>query len=263
MSPCKLLTMCSRLSRGRGWVFNFRGLLRVHHFTTGAERTLVTPQTLSSSGVLAYQRCHDDIVCVYANSYKFVSFRTEVRSHAAHFKVLCSHTSASAVTYLDLTISIVRSRRIKLEPEFKKVVIPLAPESGHTIAVHGAWPVAVPRRNINLSGGKVHSSALVEYYRSHNAAPGTLRVPERTLLGPPARAAGTPSDRSSTQAVRMKATANLLLISTLPSFVSNLQPPADQNLRTRIAWRYSFSSLAQIIQRSNCLHLKGGRGGDH
>ena len=196
------------------------------------------------------------------NSDKLVNLSGEVKSHAAHFKVLCSHTSASAVAYLDLTISIVRSR-INVEPAFKKVVIPLAPESGHTTAVHRAWPVAVAQRNINLSGGKVHNSAIVEYYRNHNAAPGTLRVLERTLLRPPARAPGTPSDRPSTQTVWMKATAHPLLISTLPSFVSNLQPPADQNLRIRIAWRNSHSSLAQIIRKSNRRHLKDGRGGDH
>ena len=137
-------------------------------------------------------------------------------------------------------------------------MLPLAPESGHTTAVHRAWPVAVARRNINLSGGKVHNNAIVEYYRNNNAAPVTLRVLERTLLSPPAPCSS--SDRSSTQTVWMKATAHPLMTSSLPSFVSNLQPPADENLRIRIAWRNSHSSLAQLICKSNRHHLKDGLG---
>lgn len=121
-------------------------------------------------------------------------------------------------------------------------MIPLAPESGHTTAVNRAWPRAVALRYLVLSGGKSNNSAIAEYYRNNNAAPWTLRVLDRTLLSPPV--SRVPRDSDSTQTLWMKATAHPLSMSTLPSFVSNLQSPASEKFEIRIAWRNSNSSLA-------------------
>ena len=159
----------------------FSGAVASLSFYHRVEKKFIDTDILSSSGVIAYQRYHDDIVCAYENSAKFFGFVHQVKLHSAHFKVVCSQSSASKVDYLDLSVCISQSR-IHTSPALKKIVIPLAPESGHTSAVHTAWPRAVALRYLILSGGKSNKSATAEYYRNNNSAPGTLRVLDRTLF---------------------------------------------------------------------------------
>ena len=250
-----------KVIEGSGMGLLFSGAVSNLAFYQRVEKHLTTSSALVSHGVLSYQRYHDDIVCVYRCAQLFIRFFQQMRHRAGYFKVLCTEVSSKQVRYLDLNIAIVRNR-VEISPALYKPIIPLAPESGHSKYVHVAWPKAVSNRLHSLASlnDPNIAGAILDYYKSNNAAPQTLQVfietmSQRPSSCPPSRPClSSPEVRT----LWLKVTAHPLWTSSFQSCIRRLQPPADANVKVRIAWRNSNNSLAHKIRLNN-KRLLGGR----
>ena len=237
-----------KVVEGSGMGLLFSGSVATLSFYRRGEVKLVNPSSMTRHCVSCYRRYHDDIICVYQDSCLFMDFVRQMRYLADYFKVICTEVSQHQIRYLDLKITKVKTH-LEVIPALEKPIIPLAPESGHAKFVHWAWPHAVASRFKRLAGPRANSCAILNYYSSNNAAPWTQRVLESALTSSPSPRPKGVVDPGHT--VWLKVTSHPLWNAMLPSWISQMQPPASVDSRVRIAWRNHHKSLAHIIRVHN------------
>ena len=115
-------------------------------FYLRVERNLVP-----NSGLLAWIRYHDDILCFSDDQSQLRAFLQNVKCAAEPvFVVKCESmhsvcAQSSNFSFLDLDIVLVVPV-VSIESSQHRPVIPLCAESAHSPAVHRSWPGAVCKR---------------------------------------------------------------------------------------------------------------------